>query len=170
MKKIGITLILLSIITLTVTAVFKFNPNSVEYLRIHIRANSNDTVDQNVKYQVKNAIVNYLTPIVANCSSKEQAVSEINKNKSQLEKVSNNVLKSAGFNYQSRVSVRNELFPTRVYGDFTLEEGFYDALIVELGEAKGDNWWCVVYPPLCFTGTENITYKSKILEIISSFT
>ena len=79
------------------------------------------------------------------------------------------MLKNAGFNYHSKVAVRNELFPTRVYGDFTLEEGFYDALIVELGEAKGDNWWCVVYPPLCFTGTENIKYKSKILEIINSF-
>ena len=169
MKKIGITLILLSIITLTVTANFSNNSNGVEYLRIHIRANSNDTIDQNVKYQVKNAIVDYLTPIVANCSSKEQTVLEINKNKTQIQNVANGVLKSAGFNYHSKVAVRNELFPTRVYGDFTLEEGFYDALIVELGEAKGDNWWCVVYPPLCFTGTENIKYKSKILEIINSF-
>ncbi len=169
MKKIGITLILLSIITLTVTAVLGFNQNSVEYLRIHIRANSNDAIDQNVKYQVKNAIVDYLTPIVANSSSKEQAIEKINDNKYELEKVANSMLKNAGFNYQARVAVRNELFPTRVYGDFTLEEGFYDALIVELGEAKGDNWWCVVYPPLCFTGTENIKYKSKILEIINSY-
>ena len=169
MKKIGITLILLSIITLTVTASLSNNLNGVEYLRIHIRANSNDTIDQNVKYQVKNAIVDFLTPIVANCSTKEQVVFEINKNKTQMQELANGVLRKAGFNYQSKVAVRNELFPTRVYGDFTLEEGFYDALIVELGEAKGDNWWCVVYPPLCFTGTENVKYKSKILEIINSF-
>ncbi len=169
MKKIGITLILLSIITLTLVASISFNSNSVEYLRIHIRANSNATIDQSVKYQVKNAIVDYLTPIVASCSSKEQTITEINKNKSQVEGVANKVLKNAGFDYTSRVAVRNELFPTRVYGDFTLEEGFYDALIVELGKAEGDNWWCVVYPPLCFTGTENIKYKSKILEIINHF-
>lgn len=169
MKKIGITLILLSIITLAVTAILDFKPNSVEYLRIHIRANSNDAIDQNVKYQVKSAIVDYLTPIVANSYSKEQAIEKINDNKKELEKVANSVLKNAGLYYQARVAVRNELFPTRVYGDFTLEEGFYDALIVELGKAKGDNWWCVVYPPLCFTGTENIKYKSKILEIINSF-
>ncbi|MBE5744122.1 MAG: hypothetical protein E7358_05350 [Clostridiales bacterium] len=170
MKKIGITLLLLSIITLTVTAILSANQNSVEYLRIHIRANSNQALDQNVKYQVKNVIVDYLTPIVANCNTKEQMINSINEKKTQLEELANSVLKKAGFNYQSRVLVRNELFPTRVYGDFTLEEGFYDAIIVELGEAKGDNWWCVVYPPLCFTGTENIKYKSKILEIIKSFT
>ena len=56
------------------------------------------------------------------------------------------------------------------YGDFTLEQGFYDALIIELGSGKGDNWWCVVYPPLCFTGKgANYVYKSKILEIIKRF-
>ena len=63
----------------------------------------------------------------------------------------------------------NEKFPTRVYGEFTLESGYYDAVIVELGEAKGDNWWCVVYPTLCFTGGENVKYSSLILKVIEEF-
>ena len=80
------------------------------------------------------------------------------------------MLSKNGFDYKSKVVVRNELFPTRVYDGFTLEEGFYDALIVNLGNAQGDNWWCVVYPPLCFTGSKTpIKYKSKILEIIKEF-
>ena len=83
--------------------------------------------------------------------------------------LANQVLAKNGFNYKATVAVRNEEFPTRVYEDLTLESGYYDALIVELGRAKGDNWWCVVYPPMCFTGNESgIIYKSKILEIIQN--
>ena len=63
-----------------------------------------------------------------------------------------------------------EEFPTRVYGGLTLENGFYDALIIELGSGKGDNWWCVVYPPLCFSGEgTNYVYKSKLKQIINDF-
>ena len=170
MKKFGISLILIAIIFVTIFASVNKNSDSVEYLRIHIRANSNREVDQDVKYLVKTAIVDYLTPIVANCHDKESAVKAINENKSHLEKVADEVLKEKGFDYNSKVVVRNELFPTRVYGNYTLEEGFYDALIVNLGKAQGDNWWCVVYPPLCFTGNQTqIKYKSKILEIIKEF-
>ena len=72
--------------------------------------------------------------------------------------------------YKSRAVLREELFPTRTYDNLTLESGFYDALIVELGEGKGDNWWCVVYPPLCFVESgHGYVYKSKIVEIIKNF-
>lgn len=170
MKKFGISLILIAIIFVTILANVNKNSDSVEYLRIHIRANSNREVDQDVKYLVKTAIVDYLTPIVANCHDKESAKKALNENKLQLEEVADKVLSENGFDYNSKVVVRNELFPTRVYGDYTLEEGFYDALIVNLGKAQGDNWWCVVYPPLCFTGNQTqVKYKSKILEIIKEF-
>ncbi len=169
MKKFCISLFLLSIIFVTVIASINQNSNSVEYLRIHIRANSNSQIDQQVKYSVKEAIVDYLTPYIANCVDKQSAIKTLNERKSEIEKVADQVLVKNGFNYESEVAVRNELFPTRVYGDFTLEEGFYDALIVNLGKAQGDNWWCVVYPPLCFTANNNVKYKSKILEIIKKF-
>jgi stage II sporulation protein R len=80
------------------------------------------------------------------------------------------VLKENGFTYTSRASIRQEEFPTRTYGDFTLESGVYDALIVELGTGEGDNWWCVIYPPLCFTaGNGNVTYISAIQQIIKKW-
>ena len=170
MKKICISLILITIIFVTIAEGVSKNGDSAEYLRIHIRANSNSEVDQEVKYLVKTAIVDYLTPIVANCHDKQSAIVALNENASKLESVADKVLLENGFDYTSKVAVRNELFPTRVYGDFTLEEGFYDALIVSLGKAQGDNWWCVVYPPLCFTGNQTqVKYKSKILEIIKEF-
>ena len=90
----------------------------------------------------------------------------------QIEEVANGVLAENGFSYTARAAVRREEFPTRVYEDVTLEAGVYDALIVELGEGAGANWWCVVYPPLCFSGEANggnVRYRSRLLEIIQNF-
>ena len=141
-----------------------------EYLRIHIRANSNLSVDQQVKYLVKDKVVDYLTPFIAECDTKEKAQSMLYNNLEAIEKVAKGVLDANGFSYSVKAGVKNEKFPTRYYQDLCLESGFYDALIIELGEAKGDNWWCVVYPPLCFTGEgQNYKYKSKILDIIFDF-
>ena len=141
-----------------------------EYLRIHIRADSNDEKDQAVKYKVKDAVVNFLTPIIADCTDKAQAERALSSNLSRIESVADSVLKSNGFDYKSTAAINNEKFPTRNYGELTLNCGYYDALIINLGSGKGDNWWCVVYPPLCFTdaGT-NYVYKSKIYEIIKKF-
>lgn len=141
-----------------------------EYLRIHVRANSNEQVDQAVKYLVKDEIVKYLTPYISVCDTKEKAEIMIESNILAIEKVADGVLKDYGFNYTSHAEVKNELFPTRVYDSLTLDGGYYDALIVELGDGKGENWWCVVYPPLCFTGDGiKYEYKSKIIAIIENF-
>lgn len=170
MKNFCITLILIFIITLTVAANVSSQEPSEEYLRIHIRANSNESIDQSVKYQVKDLLIKYLTPYIAKCNSKSEAERLLKDKKEYLEEITDNLLRNKGFSYSSNIVVRSEEFPTRVYEDLTLEEGFYDAVIVELGKAEGDNWWCVVYPPLCFTGNESgIVYKSKILEIIKDF-
>ena len=144
------------------------------YLRVHIRANSNSDVDQNVKYRVKAAVVDYLTPKIAENSSFTEVYNFLEQNLDNIEEVADNVLKDSGFNYKSQAKLNEEYFPTRSYGDYTLENGYYDALIVNLGTGKGDNWWCVVYPPLCFIGAEgtsrnNIKYKSKLVEIIQNF-
>lgn len=145
---------------------------NTEYLRIHIRADSNSECDQAVKYQVKDAVVEYLTPFIAQVSSKAEAKEMLIDNLNGIEKSANAVLKSKGFSYVCKAKLVEEEFPTRVYDGFTLEQGIYDALILELGSAKGDNWWCVVYPPLCFTQGESgnqYIYKSKIMEIIDDF-
>ena len=115
---------------------------TADFLRIHIRANSDAAADQSVKYKVKAAVVEYLTPYVADVKSKEAAIAVIT------------------------VELKNN--------GVTLSAGVYDALILELGKADGANWWCVVYPPLCFVGgesngTNQITYRSKILEIIAEW-
>lgn len=170
MKKICITLEIIIIIFLTIVCgAGCATTNESEYLRIHIRANSNSQEDQSVKYLVRDEIINMLTPVLADCHSKRSAVSVIERNKRNLEQIIDDVLSRNGFDYSSKVSVKNEEFPTRIYEDLTLESGYYDAVIVELGKAEGNNWWCVIYPPLCFTTEGDFTYKSKIIEIINDF-
>lgn len=144
------------------------------YLRIHIRANSNIAADQDIKYLIKDKLIDYLTPLIANCNSLMQVKNVVNECENRLETICNETLKANNFNYISKISIQNEYFPTRAYGEYVLEEDFYDATIVQLGEGGGDNWWCVVYPPLCFLDAKsingkNIKYKSKIFELINEF-
>ena len=141
-----------------------------EYLRIHVRANSNEQIDQSVKYKVKDEVVRFITPYAAECTDKNKAMKVIGGILPEIEKVCDEVLKQNGFSYTSKASVRAEQFPTRVYGELTLESGIYDALIIELGSGTRDNWWCVIYPPLCFTsGTAGVQYRSAIMDLIDKF-
>lgn len=140
------------------------------YLRVHIRANSNGQEDQSVKYLVRDGVVEYLTPVVAECATKQAAVEAIGQRLSEIVSAAEGILNRNGFYYGARASIRKEEFPTRVYEGATLSAGVYDALILELGTGEGDNWWCVVYPPLCFSGGNgNVVYRSKIAEIIKNF-
>ncbi len=140
-------------------------------LRMHIRAHSNDESAQAVKYLVRDEVVDYLTPLVAQYQTKTDAVAGVEAHLADIEQTATAVLCRNGFSYTATASIRQESFPTRVYQHYTLPAGEYTALIIELGEGKGDNWWCVVYPPLCFAAPsgENVVYKSKIAEIIQAW-
>lgn len=171
MKKLGISFLICLIIVLSVLALaLPKEQVNTEYLRIHIRADSNEQEAQAVKYAVKDAVVEYLTPIIAQIQTKEQAKQRLNSELENIESVANATLESRGFSYTCSASIKTEEFPTRVYDSLTLEQGFYEALILELGSGKGDNWWCVVYPPLCFVGESTpYVYKSKIQQVINDF-
>lgn len=172
MKNFCIVFVVLFIIIATVVCVTAATPAQAEteYLRIHVRADSNDAADQAVKYKVKDEVVKFITPYAAQCTDKERAMELISSILGEIEEVCDRVLRQNGFSYTSKAEVRSEQFPTRVYGDLTLEAGLYDALIIELGSGKGDNWWCVIYPPLCFTSaTTNIEYRSAIYDIVRKF-
>ncbi len=159
-----------------IALIFLFVPlnqpkTEVEYLRIHIRANSNSVQDQEVKYKVKDEIVEGLIPLLSEITSFSQAKKVIQDNFLFIENIADNVLHNEGFSYSSNAKLSNEYFPTRTYENITLEEGYYDALILELGEAEGNNWWCIVFPAFCFTKTQksdNVVYISRIWDIIKS--
>lgn len=175
MKKVlitlGLVLVLGGIVIFGLTN--KAQETNSEYLRIHIRANSNNEIDQSVKYEVKDAVVEAMIPLLSSCKTKQEAEKVLQKNFGVIESVANEVLSKNGFSYTSKARLAKEEFPTRSYDGVVLEKGFYDALILDLGSGEGNNWWCVVYPPLCFLQSnpsgENVVYKSKLVEIIKSF-
>lgn len=174
MKKFCITFLSFAIIIVSAvcaTGCFSAPSDNGEYLRIHIRANSDLAADQEVKYAVRDAVVDYLTPLAATAQSASEAETLLAECLDGVCAVAKRVLSERGFTYGARASLKTERFPTRVYGELTLQEGEYRALIVELGEGDGQNWWCVVYPPLCFAGRagEQVRYKSKIMEIIEKW-
>jgi len=141
-----------------------------EYLRIHIRANSNLEIDQDIKYIIKDNIVDFLTPIISRCKTKEDFKNALNQNLLNIECISNKILAQNNFDYTASAKINNEYFPVRSYDNLTLENGYYDALIINLGSGKGDNWWCVVYPPLCFLNSNaDYVYKSRIKEFVKKY-
>ena len=143
--------------------------NRQDYLRLHIRANGNSPREQAVKLEVRDAVVAYLTPLAKEADSKAEMQRLLSSKMDEMTRIADDVLRQNGYDYTSRAYFSYEEFPTRTYGDLTLEEGYYDALIIELGEGKGDNWWCVAFPPLCFVAAEDtegdeIIFRSAIAE------
>ncbi len=168
MRKVIVIILALTLVVVVGLILPTTEEKNYDYLRLHIRANSNTTLDQDIKYDIKSMLVEFLTPYLVEVESKEQAIEKVESMRYLLKTKCDKMLSSRGFNYSSNILVRNEYFPTRTYSNVTLESGYYDAVIVELGSAEGDNWWCLMYPPLCFVNkfenTIQINYKSKIVE------
>ena len=117
--------------------------------RVHILANSDSEEDQNLKLQVRDALIQRAEPLLNGVKTKEDAMKIVSENLELLQNTASEVIYSQGFDYPVRLSVTNMYFTTRYYGDVTMPGGFYDALRVEIGKAEGKNWWCVMYPSLC---------------------
>ena len=135
-----------------------------QLLRLHIRANSNSELDQAVKLKVRDEVNKYIADNVDK-STFDDAYADIGERLDDISALADGVLRANGYYYGAKAKLANEYFPTRMYNDVTVPEGNYDALIIELGDALGDNWWCVVYPPLCYG--EGFKYKSFFAELFS---
>lgn len=138
-----------------------------DLLRLHIRAASNDDADQAVKLKVRDGVASRVESIAANALTFDAACQKVSDNIALIESACDAILAAEGFSYKAHAVIRDEYFPTRQYGNIILESGTYKSLIVELGAGAGDNWWCVIYPPLCYD--EGGTYKSFIKELIDKF-
>ena len=118
-------------------------------IRLHVVANSDSLEDQQIKLQVKDAIVTYLQPKLQNLLTKEDAIKYVKENLSKLQDIANNVLSYLGIGEQAIVTFEKEAFSKRIYDTFSLPSGVYDALRIQIGKGEGKNWWCVVFPSLC---------------------
>lgn len=120
-------------------------------LRLHIIANSDSDADQQLKLKIRDEILLKTDGMFLNAKDLESAEKTVSENLSLFENIANDVIKENGFNYTANAAVGRSEFSTRYYDDFTLPAGNYQSLIITLGEGKGQNWWCVVYPTVCIT-------------------
>jgi stage II sporulation protein R len=123
---------------------------SDNFFRLHIIANSNSTEDQSLKLLVRDNIIEYLKSQNYSDYTKNEVVSFVSQNLEEYKKIAETTIQNAGFDYPVSISISNTYFPTKTYGNISLPAGFYDALKIEIGNATGQNWWCSLFPPLCF--------------------
>ena len=128
---------------------------SENVFRLHVIANSDSKEDQDLKYKVRENLIKYMNSISKDVSTKEDAIKLANENIDNFYNIAKNTILENGFNYDVNIEIGNFDFPTKTYGDISLPAGFYDALRVKIGEAKGKNWWCVMFPSLCFVDISN---------------
>ena len=122
---------------------------SGKVVRLHVLANSDTEADQALKLEVRDAILSYAEPLLDRVSDQKEAEAVLRGQLLELEETAIEVIHSAGYSYPVTVELEKTDFPTREYPSFSLPAGEYLALRVLIGEAAGQNWWCVVFPPLC---------------------
>ena len=118
--------------------------------RLHVIANSDTVEDQNLKYKVRDALIKYMNEISKKCTSKDEVINIAKDHSDNFYSIAKQVIEDNGYNYDVKINIGNFDFPTKKYGDISFPAGNYDALRVEIGNASGQNWWCVMFPPLCF--------------------
>lgn len=165
---------------------------SNEVLRFHILANSDSNSDQLLKLKVRDKVLEYSENIFDKATSKLEAESLVKEKLNDITKVAQNEVFANGYNYSVKTELVNMYFTTRYYDNFTMPAGKYDAIRITIGNGKGHNWWCVMYPSLCLSTSmdskekaektftdnqceiiensenENIEYKFKIVEVFQN--
>ncbi len=170
---------------------------SNNFFRLHILANSDSNEDQNLKLKIRDNIIEYMNTLSYSGLTKEEAINLTNSNLENFKKIAEKIILDEGYNYPVSLEIGNFYFPTKEYGNISLPAGYYDALKIEIGEAKGKNWWCSLFPPLCFVDisagvideeseeflkenlsddefaiitdtSENVKFKFKIIELINN--
>ena len=124
-----------------------------ELVRLHVVANSDSEADQNIKLQVRDAVLRSLEENLAKVSDVEEAKEFIQENLPRIQNVAKDALAAAGCDYDVVVSLCKEAFDRRCYDTFSLPAGVYEALRITIGNGNGKNWWCVVFPSLCLPAT-----------------
>lgn len=121
-------------------------------LRFHVLANSDSKEDQAVKLKVRDAVGDYMAPLLEEAEDLEETRQIVEARMEEIIKVAQETLTEEGYEYPVSASLTETLFPEKTYGSYTFPKGTYEALQIVLGEGKGENWWCVLYPNMCFRG------------------
>ena len=141
-------------------------------LRIRVIANSNSEYDQMIKNKVKENIQYKLYNLLKDTKGVEEARSIINSNLNYIDEEVNNTLKNNGYNLDYTINYGLNYFPSKEYKGTIYDEGYYESLVVTLGSGEGDNWWCVLFPPLCLleaSDSDDVEYTSYVKELIEKY-
>lgn len=175
MKKL--TILGLCIVLLVGLILVKSEKGSAEgindkLIRFHVVANSDSDEDQSVKLQIRDEILQKYGAVISKSNSRDESLQLISENLEEIENTANDILKKEGKNYSAKAVLGESIFPIKQYGTITLPAGEYTALKVVLGEGGGKNWWCVMFPPLCFIDvTRGLTSEEtdeELKRVISS--
>lgn len=175
MKKI---IIILSIIIIPLAIRKNINAETIkipnEAIRIRVIANSNSIEDQYEKLKVRVNIQLYLQELLKDAKTKEETEQIIEKNLMGVEKNVKDTLREIDSNTKYQIKYGNNYFPEKEFKGIIYEEGYYDSLVITLGKGQGNNWWCVLFPPLCLMETEeenmnNVEYEFFVNEVISKY-
>lgn len=141
-------------------------------IRMRVIPNSNSEKDQNVKWKVKEKLETDVFSSLKNVKGVDEARKQIQKNLPLFEKSISDILKKENYTLGYNLHYGMNYFPSKVYKGITYKEGEYESLVVTLGEGKGDNWWCVLFPPLCMIEAEEsdeVEYKLWIEEMLDKY-
>jgi len=160
-KKVKYSLILIILLSIYifisamsyVSAISESLENNI--FRLHVIANSDSNEDQNLKYIVRDKLIEYMNSISSDTKNKEEAILIAKEHTNDFYNIAKQTIKENGYDYDVNVEIGNFTFPTKTYGDISIPAGSYDALRVKIGESKGQNWWCVMFPPLCFVNVSS---------------
>ena len=157
LKRLGISFLIALIICVSAT-VTDFEAKCMDLrenvLRLHILANSDSESDQNLKLAVRDALLKDSAVNFESCNDLNDAKQQAENSIKKISEIAKEVIQQNGYNYEVNVLVDKAYFDTRVYDNFTLPAGIYDAVIVKIGKAEGKNWWCVMFPSLCLPAAD----------------
>ena len=135
-------------------------------LRFHVLANSDTAEDQNLKLAVRDAVGSRMAELLSDVPDREACEQVVEAHLPEIAETAQAVVREAGYEYEVHAAIEETEFPSKTYGKFTFPAGKYEALRVVIGEGEGHNWWCVLYPPLCFVDASSGILPESSKEII----
>ncbi|WP_291634526.1 stage II sporulation protein R [Clostridium sp.] len=147
----------------------KVNQNDIaaKLIRFHVIANSDEKIDQTLKLKVRDSVLKYISPKLVDCKSIEESREIIKNEDKSIKKIAEAIINKNGFKYSVVTALSEENFPVKTYGNITLPQGKYEAYRIIIGTGTGQNWWCVMFPPLCFVDITkgNVSYEKTEKEM-----
>ncbi len=146
------------LVAYVIISVVPINGEEIIYsdmIRLHVLADSDDEEEQELKLQVRDAVLDKVTELTNGITETEKALEIVGENLEVISTIGENVVKSEGFEHKVTAEIGKEKYPEREYDGFKLPAGEYYSLRVKIGKAEGKNWWCVLFPPLCTTAAED---------------